>query len=83
MKYLFGLPNDIDGTDAFPEERINCIQELIPLLSAKISYDDYSANSYMNTTLHQVKLLRIICSLLFVFVRMLGFIFFLWTVSGS
>ncbi|XP_075637615.1 protein virilizer homolog isoform X2 [Castanea sativa] len=54
LKYLFGLPDDMSGTDGFSEENINYIQELITLLRSKISADDHAATSDMDATLYQV-----------------------------
>lgn len=49
LKYLFGLPDDMSGTDGFSEENINYIQELITLLRS-----DYAATLDMDTTLYRV-----------------------------
>ena len=57
LKYLFGLPDDMSGTDGFSEENINYIQELITLLRSKISADDHAATSDMDATLNQVSII--------------------------
>ncbi|KAL7225923.1 hypothetical protein ACSBR1_021135 [Camellia fascicularis] len=55
LKYLFGLPSDMSGTDDFPEENIKYVEDLTTLLCSRISDDDYPADSDMNSTLYQVK----------------------------
>lgn len=57
LKYLFGLPDDMSGTDGFSEENINYIQELITLLRTKISADDHAATSDMDATLYRVSII--------------------------
>ena len=57
LKYLFGLPDDMSGTDGLSEENINYIQELITLLRSKISADDHAATSDMGATLYQVSII--------------------------
>lgn len=47
MKFLFGLPHESSGTDDFPEENIQHIQELTRLLSSKVADDGYSDKSDM------------------------------------
>lgn len=57
LKYLFGLTDDMSGTDGFSEENINYIQELITLLRSKISADYHGATSDMDATLYQVSII--------------------------
>lgn len=57
LKCLFGLPDDMWGTDGFSVENINYIQELITLLRSKISADDHAASSDMDATLYQVSII--------------------------
>ncbi|KAM7500791.1 hypothetical protein LguiA_025205 [Lonicera macranthoides] len=53
VKCLFGLPNDANGTNSFSEENMKYMQELITLLSSKISDREYSGDT--NVTLYQVE----------------------------
>lgn len=54
VKYLFGFPYDITGTDDSFEENIKYIQELTTLLASKISNNEHSAVSEIKTTLYEV-----------------------------
>ncbi|XP_041028654.1 protein virilizer homolog isoform X1 [Juglans microcarpa x Juglans regia] len=53
LKFLFGLPDDMHGTDGFSEENINYIQEMITLLNSKITADDHAATSDVDTSLYR------------------------------
>lgn len=52
IKKLFGIHDDMDGTDSSPEN-IGFILEMITLLSSKLNDDDYLATD-MRESLYQV-----------------------------
>ncbi|XP_057962822.1 protein virilizer homolog isoform X2 [Malania oleifera] len=54
VKYLFGLPCDINGRDYFPEKNIKYIEDMTTLLSSKASNNDYLVSLDLKTTLYQV-----------------------------
>ncbi|XP_004305581.1 PREDICTED: uncharacterized protein LOC101301607 [Fragaria vesca subsp. vesca] len=52
VKFLFGLPDDIGSTDGVAEENLNCIHDLISVLTAVA--DEYVAKSDVQIPLHEV-----------------------------
>ncbi|OVA07160.1 Protein virilizer [Macleaya cordata] len=55
LKYLFGLPFDLDGMEHFPEDKYEDACELIALLDTRVNEGESFATSNMKTILSQVK----------------------------
>lgn len=53
LKYFFGLFCDADGIDNVPEENMKYVQDMLALLTSKITDDEYIVTSHPKATSHQ------------------------------
>lgn len=57
LRFLFGLPRDLNDGDDCPEEYLKDVQQLLPILDLRMSEDDSEPFSNMKITILQVLLL--------------------------
>ncbi|XXG70875.1 hypothetical protein AAC387_Pa07g0258 [Persea americana] len=55
LRFLFGLPPDLNDGDDCPEEYLKDVQQLLPILDLRMTEDDSEPFSNTKITIHQVK----------------------------
>lgn len=54
LRFLFGLPPDLNDGDDCPEEYLKDVQQLLPILDLRMTEDDSEPFSNTKITIHQV-----------------------------